>query len=81
MLAALAAQGFSDEQVFFTYRTFNGFLLGYPLLETGAMALRDSKPGDGSFVSSDTASGEDGGGEVPLSILCRRRCVDGSDER
>jgi AcrR family transcriptional regulator len=60
MLAGLAAEGFSDEQVLFTYRTFNSFLLGYLLLETSAMALRDPKPGDGSFTSSDTVSDEGG---------------------
>jgi hypothetical protein len=45
--------------VLFTYRTFNGFLLGYLLLETSAMALSDPKPGDGSFTGTDTASDED----------------------
>jgi hypothetical protein len=60
MLTGLAAEGFSDEQVLFTYRTFNSFLLGYLLLETSAMALRDPKPGDGSFTSADTLS-DDGG--------------------
>lgn len=60
MLTGLAAEGFSDEQVLFTYRTFNSFLLGYLLLETSAMALRDPKPGDGSFTSTDTVS-DDGG--------------------
>src|SRR5690348_9380314 len=59
MLSGLAAEGFSDEQVLFTYRTFNGFLLGYLLLETSAMVQRDPKPGDGSFSGTDTAS-EDG---------------------
>src|SRR5579859_1219774 len=29
MLRGLAREGFSDEQVLFTYRTFNGFLLGH----------------------------------------------------
>ena len=57
MLTGLAAEGFSDEQVLFTYRTFNSFLLGYLLLETSAMALRDPKPGDGSFTSTDTVCG------------------------
>ena len=61
MLSGLAGEGFSDEQVLFTYRTFNGFLLGYLLLETSAMTLRDPKPGDGSFTSTDTAS-DDGSG-------------------
>jgi AcrR family transcriptional regulator len=55
MLSGLAGEGFSDEQVLFAYRTFNGFLLGYLLLETSAMALRDPKPGDGSFAGTDTA--------------------------
>ena len=59
-LSGLAGEGFTDEQVLFAYRTFNGFLLGYLLLETSAMALRDPKPGDGSFTRPDTASGEDG---------------------
>ena len=55
LLSGLAGEGFTDEQVLFTYRTFNGFLLGYLLLETSAMALRDPKPGDGSFTSADTS--------------------------
>ena len=60
MLTGLAREGFSDEQVLFTYRTFNSFLLGYLLLETSAMTLRDPKPGDGSFTGTDTIS-DDGG--------------------
>lgn len=54
MLSGLAAEGFSEEQVLFTYRTFSSFLLGYLLLETSAMTLRDPKPGDGSFSAPDT---------------------------
>ena len=61
MLTGLAREGFSDEQVLFTYRTFNSFLLGYLLLETSAMTLRDPKPGDGSFTGTDTVSDDDGG--------------------
>src|SRR4029077_19492902 len=60
MLTGLAAEGFSDEQVLFTYRTFNSFLLGSLLLETSAMTLRDPKPGDGSFTGTDTAADGDG---------------------
>ena len=60
MLTGLAREGFSDEQVLFTYRTFNSFLLGYLLLETSAMTLRDPEPGDGSF--SGTGTGPGGGG-------------------
>ena len=40
MLTGLVREGFSDEQVLFTYRMFNSFLLGYLLLETSAMTLR-----------------------------------------
>jgi AcrR family transcriptional regulator len=58
MLSGLADEGFTDEQVLFTYRTFNSFLLGYLLLETSAMALQDPKPGDGSFTSADTSPDE-----------------------
>jgi len=58
MLTGLAKVGFSDEQVLFTYRTFNGFLLGHLLLETSAMTLRDPKPGDGSFAAADTAASD-----------------------
>src|SRR5438045_6185120 len=45
MLTGLAKEWFSDEQVLFTYRTFSSFLLGYLLLETSAMMLRDPKAG------------------------------------
>jgi AcrR family transcriptional regulator len=58
MLTGLAAEGFSDEQVLFTYRTFNSYLLGALLLETSAMTLRDPKPGDGSFTGTDVMSGD-----------------------
>jgi AcrR family transcriptional regulator len=64
MLTGLAKEGFSDEQVLFTYRTFNGFLLGYLLLETSAMTLRDPKPGDGSFTGADTAASESDPGQA-----------------
>ncbi len=60
MLTGLAGEGFSDEKVLFTYRTFNSFLLGYLLLETSAMTLRDPKPGDGSSSDTDTVSGDGG---------------------
>lgn len=50
-LANLAASDFNDEQVLFAYRSLNSFLLGFLLLETGAMTVADPKPGDGSFAS------------------------------
>jgi TetR/AcrR family transcriptional regulator, tetracycline repressor protein len=71
MLTGLVLEGFSDEQVLFTYRTFNSFLLGYLLLETSAMTLRDPKPGDGSFTGTDTIS-DDGGesaGQAANSVI------------
>lgn len=58
MLSTLAAEGFDDDEVLFTYRSFNGFLLGYLLMESGAKTLRDPQPGDGSFASD---------GEPPVS--------------
>ena len=73
MLTGLTAEGFTDEQVLFTYRTFNSFLLGYLLLETSAMTLRDPKPGDGSFTSTDTVSndGAEPGGSGSHQPGCR----------
>jgi TetR/AcrR family transcriptional regulator, tetracycline repressor protein len=68
MLTGLAAEGFTDEQVLFTYRTFNSFLLGYLLLETSAMTLRDPQPGDGSFTGTDTVSG-DGAGPAAHPVI------------
>lgn len=57
MLDNLGRAGFTDDQVLFTYRSFNSFLLGYLLLETSAMALNDPKPGDGSFqTGNDTGT-------------------------
>ena len=90
MLTGLAAEGFSDEQVLFTYRTFNSFLLGYLLLETSAMALRDPKPGDGSFTSTDTVSGDGGpaglaaadpvsGGLSPARSAQQREAIEDAD--
>jgi AcrR family transcriptional regulator len=67
MLTGLAKAGFSDEQVLFTYRTFNGFLLGHLLLETSAMTLRDPKPGDGSFAAADTAASESEPGRAAVA--------------
>jgi TetR/AcrR family transcriptional regulator, tetracycline repressor protein len=64
MLTGLTKEGFSDDQVVFTYRTFNGFLLGHLLLETSAMTLRDPKPGDGSFAAADTAASVSGPGRA-----------------
>src|ERR1700735_4559425 len=87
MLAGLVQEGFSDEQVLFTYRTFNSFLLGYLLLETSAMTLRDPKPGDGSFSGADTTSDEGGqaaahpvvGGLSPARSAEQREALEDAD--
>jgi TetR/AcrR family tetracycline transcriptional repressor len=52
-LRGLQAEGFTDEQVLFAYRSFNSFLLGFLLLETSAMAIHDPLPGDGSYAPSE----------------------------
>jgi TetR/AcrR family transcriptional regulator, tetracycline repressor protein len=49
-LSGLATEGFTDEQILFAYRSFNGFLLGFLLLETSAMTVHDPLPGDGSYA-------------------------------
>ncbi|SHF73049.1 transcriptional regulator, TetR family [Jatrophihabitans endophyticus] len=59
MLETLRAADFTDDQVLFTYRTFNSFLLGYLLLETSSMVLADPKPGDGSFQTGDDSGEHD----------------------
>ncbi len=75
MLAGLRGVGLSEDQVLYAYRVFNSFLLGYLLLETGAMTVLDPKPGDGAFstgsvdsdLDSDQGAGEpaDAGDPVP----------------
>jgi AcrR family transcriptional regulator len=87
LLANLAGEGFTDDQALFTYRTFNGFLLGYLLLETSAMALRDPKPGDGSFsagpieADSDAADSSDPvpGGLSPARTPAQREAIGDAD--
>ncbi len=58
MLKTLEAQGFDDDQIMFAYRSFNSFLLGYLLMETGARTLRDPQPGDGDYSPENTAGVE-----------------------
>ena len=59
LLNNLSEAGFTDEQVLFTYRSFNSFLLGHLLLETSAMVIDDPKPGDGSFQTGDDTGSHD----------------------
>ena len=61
MLATLASEGFDDDQVLFAYRSFNSFLLGYLLMESGAHTLRDPQEGDGSFAPSGSNDPVPGG--------------------
>lgn len=58
LLATLEGEGFDEDQLVFAYRSFNSFLLGYLLMETGARTLKDPQPGDGSY-SPDGASDPD----------------------
>lgn len=92
MLHALQADGLSDEQTLFAYRSFNSFLLGFLLLETSAMTLDDPQPGDGSFQSStapqssdtaDTADPIDAADPVPGALspartAAHREALDGA---
>jgi AcrR family transcriptional regulator len=55
MLASLADVGFGADQLLFAYRSFNSFLLGYLLMETGAQTLRDPQQGDGSYSPDGAA--------------------------
>ncbi len=67
MLDTLAQEGFDDDQVLFAYRSFNSVLLGYLLLETGALTLEDPQEGDGSFQTGGGADPEPvPGGLSPL---------------
>lgn len=50
MLATLVDQGFDDEGALFAYRSFNSFLLGYLLMESGARTLRAPQDGDGAMA-------------------------------
>ncbi|UIJ35604.1 TetR/AcrR family transcriptional regulator [Allobranchiibius sp. GilTou73] len=79
MLQNLSDEGFADEQVLFTYRSFNSFLLGHLLLETSAMVLDDPQPGDGSFQTGDDTGSHDPvdpADPVPGSISPTRTTAD-----
>lgn len=58
LLTTLEGEGFDEDQLVFAYRSFNSFLLGYLLMETGARTLRDPQPGDGSFSIDGAADPE-----------------------
>lgn len=87
LLQGLHDEGLDDAQVIFTYRAFNSFLLGFLLLETSAMALRDPKPGDGSFQQGPQSDGSDPvdpgdpvpGALTPARSAAERAAVDDAD--
>jgi TetR/AcrR family transcriptional regulator, tetracycline repressor protein len=87
MLRSLHDAGFDDEQILFTYRSFNSFLLGYLLLETSAMTLRDPLPGDGSFQLGDGNAATDPvepsdpipGAVSPTRTTEQREAIDDAD--
>lgn len=58
LLAVLMDEGFDAEDVLFAYRSFNSFLLGYLLMETGARTLGDLQAGDGSVDAGGGAEPE-----------------------
>jgi TetR/AcrR family tetracycline transcriptional repressor len=87
-LSALRAQGFPPDQTLFAYRSFNSYLLGFLLLETGAMSLSDPASGDGSFASGRGSSDEEGqpaaavpGGLTPTRTRAERQAVGAADDR
>lgn len=77
-LSGLSAEGFDDDEVLFAYRTFNGFLLGFLLLETSAMAIQAPRPGDGTF-SSGSAPDPVPGGLTPVRTAERRIAISDAD--
>lgn len=80
LLTNLADAGFDAEQVIFAYRSFNSFLLGYLLMETGARTLRDPRPGDGSY-SPDGASDPEPvpGGLTPTRTEEQAEAIDAAE--
>jgi AcrR family transcriptional regulator len=87
-LSALRAQGFTPDQTLFAYRSFNSYLLGFLLLETGAMSLSDPASGDGSFASGRGSSDEEGqpdaavpGALTPTRTRAERQVVGAADDR
>jgi TetR/AcrR family transcriptional regulator, tetracycline repressor protein len=87
LLQGLHDEGLDDAQIVFSYRAFNSFLLGFLLLETSAMALRDPKPGDGSFQQGAQTDGSDPvdpgdpvpGGLTPARSAAERNAIDDAD--
>lgn len=84
MLATLRDEGFTPDQLIFTYRSFNSHLLGYLLMETGARSLRDPRPGDGSTEADPSDPAPVPGALTPTRTQEEREAVaeaDGVAER
>ena len=81
LLTTLEGEGFSDEQVLFAYRSFNSFLLGYLLMESGAQTLRDPQHGDGSFNTDDDKLGPEAvpGGLTPTRTDEESQAIAGAE--
>lgn len=75
VLEALEGEGFGDDEVVFAYRSFNSFLLGYLLMETGARTLRDPKDGDGAFDAGSGAAEPVAGALSPTRDDDQQRAV------
>lgn len=75
MLSTLSGEGFDDDEVLFAYRSFNSFLLGYLLMESGARTLRDPQEGDGSFSAGGGSDPE----PVPGGLSPTRTAEDAQD--
>ncbi|MEH3032501.1 MAG: TetR/AcrR family transcriptional regulator C-terminal domain-containing protein [Aeromicrobium erythreum] len=76
LLATLQAEGFDDAETVFAYRSFNSFLLGYLLMESGARTLEHPVDGDGSFAADGSADPEPvGGGLTPTRSDAEQEAV------
>jgi TetR/AcrR family tetracycline transcriptional repressor len=83
-LRTLHEHGFSDSEVLFAYRSFNGYLLGYLLLETSARAIHDPLPGDGSYAPTGPEGSDDAlapEAAVPGALTPTRERADRRDIR
>lgn len=79
MLQALRGSGFDDDQVLFAYRSFNSFLLGYLLMESGARTLRDPQEGDGALAPGQTDPEPVPGGLTPTRDAEEREAIDDAE--
>ena len=80
MLETLGDAGFDDEQVLFAYRSFNSFLLGYLLMESGARTLRDPQAGDGALSPGSADPEPVPGGLTPTRDAEEREAIADADD-